>query len=102
MAEKNPQDLEIARDFLRQVSVQLDLDPAMIDELTPHLLGLTKRIAHGVVRPAAPLAAFLVGYATAQAGSNASDSVPTQETAAQALRAIARVDDVVEEADGQA
>lgn len=101
MAQKNPQDLKIARDFLQQASIQLDLDPLLIDELTPHLLGLTKRIAHGVVRPAAPLAAFLVGYAAAtQAGSEADAPISSADAVAQALLAIARIDDVVGEADG--
>ncbi|MFW0179914.1 DUF6457 domain-containing protein [Rothia sp. P5766] len=102
MAEKNPGDLEMARDFLRRASAQLDLDPALISELTPHLLGLTKRVAHGVVRPAAPLAAFLVGYAAAQAGSGQAGALSTPDAIAQALVAIAGIDDVVEEADGQA
>jgi hypothetical protein len=32
------------------------------------LLDMTKEVAHGVARPAAPLTAFLVGYAAASAG----------------------------------
>lgn len=32
------------------------------------LLEMTRDVAHGVARPAAPLTAFLVGYAAAQAG----------------------------------
>lgn len=102
MAEKNSQDLEIARDFLHRVSVQLDLDPTIIAELTPHLLGLTKRVAHGVVRPAAPLAAFLVGYAAARGTFAESGDAPIADAVARALLAIDSVDGVAGDADGQA
>lgn len=98
MIEKNSRDLEVARDFLRRVSIQLDLDPALIDELSPHMLGLTKRVAHEVVRPAAPLAAFLVGCSVAQAG----DSGEGNDAVARALAAIEAVDSVMGKSCGQA
>jgi hypothetical protein len=44
-----------------ELGVELDVDVA-------ELLDATKVVAHNVTRPAAPLAAFLVGYAAAQAG----------------------------------
>ncbi|MEU8132075.1 NTP transferase domain-containing protein [Streptodolium elevatio] len=44
-----------------ELGVELDVDIAA-------LLDMTKVAAHNVVRPAAPLTAFLVGYAAAQAG----------------------------------
>jgi hypothetical protein len=44
-----------------ELDIDLDVD---IDEL----LDMTKVVAHKVARPAAPLTAFLVGYAAAQAG----------------------------------
>lgn len=44
-----------------ELGVELDVDIA-------GLLETTKVVAHNVMRPAAPLAAFLVGYAAAQAG----------------------------------
>ncbi|MGW4896595.1 DUF6457 domain-containing protein [Kitasatospora sp. NPDC004240] len=43
----------------------IDLD---VDEQVTELLGMTRVVAHGVARPAAPLTAFLVGYAAARAG----------------------------------
>lgn len=64
-----------------------------------YLLGMTKYVAHDAVRPAAPLAAFLVGYATAiaqgeQAGSSDLATVHSK---------IASVEKVVQEwRDGQA
>lgn len=44
----------------------LDLDPAALDR--DLLLDLTKEVAHGVARPAAPLTAFLVGLAAGRDG----------------------------------
>lgn len=48
-------------------ALQLDEPPADIDTV----LSLAGRVAHGVVRPAAPLATFLAGYAAGRrAGSD--------------------------------
>lgn len=44
----------------------LGLDPGSLDRAL--LLDLTKEVAHGVARPAAPLTAFLVGLAAGRAG----------------------------------
>lgn len=48
-------------DVKSELGVDLDVDVA-------ELLDMTKAVAHGVARPAAPLTSFLVGYAAAQAG----------------------------------
>ncbi|MDY6051126.1 MAG: DUF6457 domain-containing protein [Rothia sp. (in: high G+C Gram-positive bacteria)] len=58
MTEKSPHDLELTRQFLAQLADRLNLDPALIGQTMPHLLGMTKHVAHGVVRPAEPLAAL--------------------------------------------
>lgn len=65
MSEKKPDDLARAREFLAEVSKAVDVSPEIIDNVMPHLLGLTKHVAHDAVRPAAPLSAFLVGIASA-------------------------------------
>ncbi|MFG2222628.1 DUF6457 domain-containing protein [Streptomyces sp. NPDC048644] len=44
-----------------ELGVDLDVDVA-------ELLDMTKVVAHGVARPAAPLTSFLVGYAAAREG----------------------------------
>jgi hypothetical protein len=49
----------------------LGLDPAAVD--VAELLDLTKDVAHGVARPAAPLTAFLVGLAAGRAGGGPQD-----------------------------
>lgn len=92
MSQKSPRDLELARDFLEDLSTRLNLDPALMEHAMPHLLGMTKQVAHQVVRPAAPLAAFLVGYAAGQ--------LPGQEADEQVERvrsALTQVENLVSE-----
>ncbi len=66
-AKKSGQDLSEAKAWLGQVSAELGLDPAIIEELLHDLLDLTRDVAHGPSRPAAPLTAFLVGLASGRA-----------------------------------
>ncbi|WP_308222301.1 DUF6457 domain-containing protein [Kitasatospora sp. A2-31] len=53
------------KDWLDAVKAGLGVD---LDIDVAGLLDMTKVVAHGVARPAAPLTAFLVGYAAAQTG----------------------------------
>lgn len=46
----------------------LGLDPATVD--VDQILGMTGVVAHAVVRPAAPMSAFLVGLAAGLAGGD--------------------------------
>lgn len=52
-------------EWIAQVKAELGID---LEVDIPELLDMTKVVAHGVARPAAPLTAFLVGYAAARAG----------------------------------
>jgi hypothetical protein len=57
--------------WLAEAGDALGVDPgAMQRDL---LLDLTRDVAHGVARPAAPLTAFLVGLAAGQSGGSADD-----------------------------
>ncbi|MGW0072826.1 DUF6457 domain-containing protein, partial [Streptosporangium sandarakinum] len=51
---------------------ELGIDPSAVDR--DALLDLTKEVAHGVTRPAAPLTAYLLGLAQG-AGTAPSDAV---------------------------
>lgn len=73
--------------WLDEVREELDLD---LEIDTAGLLDLTKDVAHSVARPAAPLTAFLVGYAAAQAGGGA-DAV--RRARSQVLELLAARDD---------
>lgn len=65
--KKTDPDLGNAHVWLESVSVELGLDPAVIRALVGELLDLTRDVAHGPSRPAAPLTAFLVGLASGRA-----------------------------------
>ncbi|MCW2494776.1 DUF6457 domain-containing protein [Jatrophihabitans sp.] len=71
--------------WLHEVCAALGLPP----ELAAHrqlLLDVARDAAHGVMRPAAPLTTFLVGYA---AGRSAGDAAAVEE-AAEVASALAR------------
>ena len=48
------------------VCLEFDVPAGSVDARV--ILDMARDVAHGVARPAAPLTAFLVGYAAAQAG----------------------------------
>jgi hypothetical protein len=58
--------VNVLDEFLRTTSTALGIDHEAVQR--DLLLDLTKEVAHNVARPAAPLAAFLVGLAAGQAG----------------------------------
>lgn len=55
-------------DWITAAKTELGID---LDVDVPGLLDMTRDVAHGVARPAAPLTAFLVGYAAGLAGGGA-------------------------------
>ena len=65
-------------DWVARAGEALGVDPEAVD--VSELLDLTREVAHGVARPAAPLTAFLVGLAAGRAGGDAgavADAVAT-------------------------
>ena len=58
-------DGQVLEDWIAAAKSELGID---LEVDVPGLLDMTRDVAHGVARPAAPLTAFLVGYAAAQAG----------------------------------
>ncbi len=61
-------DGRVLDDWITEAKAVLGID---LEVDVTGLLDMTKDVAHGVARPAAPLTAFLVGYAAAQAGGGA-------------------------------
>jgi hypothetical protein len=57
-------------DWIARAGRELGLDPA--DVPTELVLGLAKDVAHGVVRPGAPVTAYLMGLAVGR-GAEAAD-----------------------------
>lgn len=76
-------DRELIEQWWAALCVELDFDaPATADAV----LDLAATAAHEVVRPAAPLTTFLVGYAAGLAGGG-SDAVDRARAVAEALTA---------------
>ncbi|WP_018636875.1 DUF6457 domain-containing protein [Parafrankia elaeagni] len=64
--------------WVARVSAALGLEPGSVDAAL--VLDLTRDVAHGVARPAAPLTAFLVGLAAGRAGGSGPDVHAAVET----------------------
>jgi hypothetical protein len=71
-------------EFIRTTCRALGINRANVDQ--DLILELTKDVAHNVVRPAAPIAAFIVGLAAGRAGGDA-DAVRAAATKVAALAA---------------
>ena len=76
--------MNVLDEFLRTTCTALGVDPGAVDR--DLILDLTKDVAHNVTRPAAPLAAFVVGLAAGKAGGDA-DAVRADATKVAALAA---------------
>ena len=71
--------------WMASAAKALDVDTSALQR--DLLLDLTRDVAHGVARPAAPLTAFLVGLSAGGAGGTAEDVRAACETLTQALAA---------------
>jgi len=65
--------------WVNALATELGLDVANVD--VQALLDVAADAAHSVVRPAAPLATFLVGYAAGQRAARGDDLAPECERA---------------------
>ena len=63
----------VLREWTARLVEALDLDPAVVD--IDEILALAGEAAHGVVRPAAPLTTFLVGYAAGLRSASATTTM---------------------------
>ena len=90
MTENNEQTDELLKRWSDALLTALDLAGVEVD--IDAVLGLAGEVARGVVRPAAPLTAYLVGLAVGRAtGDNASGGAFA--TAAATARALAATGD---------
>jgi hypothetical protein len=82
--------MSVLDNWTDRVCEALGLDAGAVDQRL--LLDLTRDVAHGVARPAAPLTSFLVGLAAGRDGGTAADVRRTVATVA----ALVPKTDVVE------
>ena len=62
--------LASAQVWLRTAATELGVNPGIVRELIGDILDLTRDVAHGPSRPAAPVTAFLVGLSAGRAGGD--------------------------------
>jgi uncharacterized protein DUF6457 len=71
---------QFVADLADALGIDLDVDKKL-------LLAVAREAAHNVMRPAAPLATFLVGYAAGARGGGSSDVLDAAETATRVAQA---------------
>ena len=79
----DPQKMADMTRCLEAVSEEVGLDRELITAYQGPLLRLIGTVAHGPSRPAAPLTAFLVGYAAASHGKDPDELVVALENLAE-------------------
>lgn len=62
--DSRPDDDAVLAAWCAELQAQLGMEDVQID--VNAVLGLAGRVAHAVIRPAAPLTAFVIGYAAAR------------------------------------
>jgi hypothetical protein len=70
---------DVLTTWVNELASELNLDLTNVD--VQALLDVAADAAHSVVRPAAPLSTFLVGYAAGLRGANGDDLAPECERA---------------------
>lgn len=89
-------------EWLGTVCDELDIDRELLHAVVPQLLDLTRDVAHGPSRPAAPMTAFLLGIAASRASTTeacATDgtSENTAELARRVLDGATRLQEMIAE-----
>lgn len=85
------------QEWLDIVAPRLGVSSEVVDAVSSAVLDRVRDVAHDVVRPGAPLTAFLVGLAAGQAVPAGADGVAAdpQEVAAAVVKRLAVVDELV-------
>ncbi len=84
-------------EWLAHVAAVLEVDPGLVLDAADPVLDMVRDVAHGVVRPAGPMTAFLVGVVAGRAAEAGADA-PGVETAVR--EALADVEDELRRRDG--
>ena len=73
------------REWTSRVAPALGVDAGLVDATRDDVLDMVREVAHGVVRPAAPLTAFVVGLA---AGAAQARGAEPEEAVREALATV--------------
>jgi Domain of unknown function (DUF6457) len=65
--------MDVLEEWTRLVAPTLGVDPALVGATQDDVLDMVRDVAHGVVRPAAPLTAYVVGLAAGRAAAQGED-----------------------------
>lgn len=76
--------MNVLQEWTATACRELGIDPAEVD--TPLVLDLARDVAHGVVRPGAPVTAYLVGLAVGR-GADPAEAVARLSSLARSFRA---------------
>ncbi|MGO1592054.1 MAG: DUF6457 domain-containing protein [Ancrocorticia sp.] len=83
MAHKDdPEKMAKMAAWLDAAGAEIGVDPSVMADNQTALLDLINTVAHGPSRPAAPLTAFLVGYAAASQGRDPHELIELLENRA--------------------
>ncbi|MBO3093312.1 DUF6457 domain-containing protein [Cellulomonas dongxiuzhuiae] len=77
------------QEWTELVAPTLGVDPGLVAATQDDVLDMVRDVAHGVVRPAAPLTAYVVGLAAGRAGGRGED------VAAAVRAALTQVDELL-------
>lgn len=65
--------MDALQEWTGLVAPALGVDPGLVGATQDDVLDMVRDVAHGVVRPAAPLTAYVVGLAAGRAGAEGAD-----------------------------
>ncbi|ADG74644.1 putative molybdopterin-guanine dinucleotide biosynthesis protein MobA [Cellulomonas flavigena DSM 20109] len=65
--------MDALQEWTGLVAPALGVDPGLVGATQDDVLDMVRDVAHGVLRPAAPLTAYVVGLAAGRAGAEGGD-----------------------------
>lgn len=80
--------MDAMQEWTGQVAATLGVDPALVAQTQDDVLDMVRDVAHGVLRPAAPLTAFVVGLAAGRAQADGADAATAVRDALAQVRVL--------------
>jgi len=80
--------MDALQEWTDRVAPALGVDPALVVQTQDQVLDMVRDVAHGVLRPAAPLTAFVVGLAAGRAQADGADAAAAVRDALAQVEAL--------------